>query len=234
MMLKNFSSSSWRHCSSVVSRNVRKRPWPALFTRASTPPSAAAAPATQAFTCSGWSTSQTWAKTRAPGRARSSAAAASRRAAPRAQIATRAPSSRKARAVASPMPALPPVIRATLSRSPRSIVLRASASTPPELDCGELAVANTRRIIPDDRLADRDRLLLPEHQAPPHRAEHQVEHEPDQGDHRDAGEDLAAGEGGRGEGDQVAQPLRGADHLGEDGDDQGDRQGDAQAREDVG
>src|SRR5262245_27141502 len=66
-------------------------------------------------------------------------------------------------------------------------------------------------------LANGDGLLLPEYEAPAGDGEGAVEHEADHGDDQHAGEDLAARERGRGVADEVAEALRGADHLGEDG-----------------
>src|SRR6266571_58024 len=94
-----------------------------LFTRMCRPPSCVAAWATMASTCARLVTSATSGMTRRLVSAASSRAAASSVSFVRATIATSAPSRASSRAIALPMPRLPPVTIAHLPSSPRSIAL---------------------------------------------------------------------------------------------------------------
>ena len=93
---------------------------PALLIRMSTPPNSAVTALTNRSTSAADVTSAACANTSPPVSARSSSAARSRFSARRAQIATRTPSLASRRAVASPIPSLPPVTIATLPSSPSS------------------------------------------------------------------------------------------------------------------
>src|SRR2546426_6757024 len=92
-----------------------------LLTRMCSPPSWLAAWATMASTCARLVTSAAGGMTRAPVSVLSSLAAASNRSLVRATMATSTPSRASSRAMALPMPRLPPVTIACLPRSPRSI-----------------------------------------------------------------------------------------------------------------
>ena len=118
----SLTSVSACQSSSVSAANRPGRAPPALLTRMSTPPSAAAAPSTNAVTCSGSVTSQAsatiWALS--PACLASAAAASSSSAACREQIATAAPSASSSAAMARPRPLEPPVTTARRPASPRS------------------------------------------------------------------------------------------------------------------
>src|SRR6266851_7665623 len=87
----------------------------------STRPNSPTHRATTSLTASARVRSAATATVRPPSSRRSSAAASSSAPASRAQIATAAPSRRSARALARPIPLLPPVTIATLPRNPKSI-----------------------------------------------------------------------------------------------------------------
>src|SRR6476646_7380319 len=98
------------------------RAWPALLTRMSQRPPHCSSAAANLATASLSNTSQAIASSSfSSALPRSDALAAARRAWSRPQMATMAPSRSNRRAVASPMPDVPPVTTATLSCSPRSI-----------------------------------------------------------------------------------------------------------------
>ena len=107
-----------------ASSSSASRPWaaeaPALLIRMSTPPNSAVTASMNRSTSPFDVTSAACAKTSPAPAARSSSAACSSGAARRAQIATRAPSPASRRAVASPIPSLPPVTIATLPSRPSS------------------------------------------------------------------------------------------------------------------
>src|SRR5712691_1184607 len=92
-----------------------------LLTRMCSPPSSAAACATIASTCALLATSAAIAMTRPLVSAASSCAAVSSLSFVRATMATSTPSRASSRAMALPMPRLPPVTIACLPRSPRSM-----------------------------------------------------------------------------------------------------------------
>ena len=116
---KRFSSKVRAHSSGVDSRSAPPAVPPTLATSRSTPPSAAAAASTNRSTSPGAVTSATT-PCAVPPPARSSASAASSPSAERAQMPTRQPSAASRRALARPMPRLPPVTRAILPARPRS------------------------------------------------------------------------------------------------------------------
>lgn len=128
--LKNFNSSSSRHCRSLVLAKVETRPCPALLTRRSTrPPLQSPTFCAKTPTALASSTSQRSASNTSD-LAPSCAVAAANRSPSRPQIATRAPSASSNLAVASPMPELPPVTTATLFVKPRSTIVLVSCCRP--------------------------------------------------------------------------------------------------------
>ena len=94
---------------------------PALFTSASSRPKRATVSVTSRSMSFACETSATMPSASTP-RSRSSASVWRNASSPRAQMATRQPSPAKARAIERPMPRLPPVTIATLSRRPRSML----------------------------------------------------------------------------------------------------------------
>ena len=159
--LKNFRSSSCRQSSSLVLAKVETRPWPALLTsRSSRPPDHSDTDAANAATASRSSTSQDTAS-RLSIRAFSSSEslAAANRALSRPQMATFAPSASRMRAVARPMPDVPPVTTAMRPEYPRFMPPPSNS----DVDCAcsnqaDAKFPRRRRRLPDRSRPDAHRL----------------------------------------------------------------------------
>ena len=128
------TSSTFAHCSSVMSTRFAVPPSPALFTTTSISPTAAAAPANSACTCSSTVTSHgNAAATASPS---CSAASPSRRSCA-SLITTRAPSAMQRSAVANPMPVPAAAVTSTCLPGEQPVARRAAAG-----DTGDVVVGS--------------------------------------------------------------------------------------------
>src|SRR5580765_7371727 len=141
---------SWSPCIHASSSRTSRMPpaaEPALFTRMSSRPRSAAAPVTKRSASSVRVRSAQIASTLRPDSARISAAAFSSTSRRRAQIATSQPSRANARAMPLPIPSLPPVTKAALPVSRRSMALLLQAAERLRVFSHPPGVLPSRRVV---------------------------------------------------------------------------------------